>query len=369
MKIALLGDIAPFGRYCLHNNPEALSQFDELRESLRGHDLVIGNLETPFVDGERAAGSKSAHIYAHPESIELLKYLGVTHVTLANNHIGDFGLAGFSRTKALLEKSGIGWFGAENRSLRLEVAAEKISLHGYCSLNTNPASLRLGKSEMLNILDVDRVTLAMERDRRDGYLSILAVHSGQEHVHMPSSEDVEFARGLALQFDYIYYGHHPHVVQGAEKVESSLLFYSLGNCVFDDVYTARDNQRPLVRLSEANRTGVIATVEISNGQVGDWSLAPIYLGSDRVSTSRNVRGFEMCIYNSLLAKAGTDQYEKNRSKAIWTYIGSRRALRDLKWYWSRLNMNSIGIIWAARRNAIMHHAVFTSKLSKLKGPR
>lgn len=369
MKFALLGDVAPFGRYCLYSHPEVLPQLTELRESLRGHDLVIGNLETPFVDGEPAAGSKSAHIQAHPENIKLLKFLGVTHVTLANNHIGDFGLAGFERTKAILENAGIGWFGAEGRSVRLEIAKEKISLLGYCSLNTNPASLKVARSEMLNILDVDNVVSAMERDCREGYFPILAVHSGQEHVHMPSSEDVEFARGLASRFDYVYYGHHPHVVQGTETSRGSLLLYSLGNCVFDDVYTPRDKQKPLIRLSEANKTGVIASIEVVDGRIRDWSLTPVYLGANRVSTSRNVQGFDMQRYNSALTMAGTDEYDQDRSDAIKIYIESRRELRDLKWYWSRLNMNSVGIIRAARRNAIMHRARFTSRLNKLKGPQ
>ena len=74
---------------------------------------------------------------------------------------------------------------------------------------------------------------------------------------MPSSDDVKFARHLANQFNYVYYGHHPHVIQGFERVNKSTIFYSLGNFIFDDVYTSKDKEKPLIALSESNKTGGI----------------------------------------------------------------------------------------------------------------
>jgi len=185
MKLALLGDIAPFGRYCLHRNPEVLGQFDAMRDFLHSHDVVIGNLETPFSDGEQAKGWKSAHIHSHPSNIDLLRYLGITHVTLANNHIGDFGTAGYERTKTLLAQAGIDWFGTEERCIRLDQKGEKVAMLGYCSLNTNPSPLSDKAGGNLNLLDVDQVVSAMEKNQKDGYLTLLSIHSGQEHRGVP----------------------------------------------------------------------------------------------------------------------------------------------------------------------------------------
>lgn len=367
MKIALLGDIAPFGRYCIHKNPDVLTQFEGVRSFLRTHDLVVGNLEVPFTDDERPAGAKSAHIRSHPKNIELLRYLGVTHVTLANNHIGDFGLAGYRRTKAVLESAGIEWFGAEKKTIRLELDGEKVALIGYCSLNTNPARVGRGGVQLLNLLDVDPVLADLQRECLDGYFPILAVHSGQEHVHTPSSEDVKFARGLASKFDYIYYGHHPHVVQGSEVIGNSVAFYSLGNFVFDDVYTSRDTANPLVRMSKENKTGAMASLTLDGGKIASWSIVPIYLGEERVDIGDDVVGFDAKPYNDALAAAGTPEYDDRRAGLINDYIQSRRALRDLKWYWRRLSLNSLGIILAARKNAGEHRNMFSSKLSRLGG--
>lgn len=367
VKIALLGDIAPFGRFCMAHNPNLIAQFEAVQVFLSKHDAVIGNLETPFVCDESPKGWKSAHIKSHPENIALLTALGVTHVTLANNHIGDFGMKAYERTKSLLEKNGIAWFGTEQRQVRIEHSGEKIALMGFCSYNTNPSCLASRGDRVLDYLDIDTVIRQMSINAENGFLNILSVHSGQEHVHLPSSEDVAFARGLSKKFNYIYCGHHPHVLQGAERANESVIFYSLGNFVFDDVYTPRDPKNPLILLSEANKTGVIATVEVKNGKVCGHGVTPVYLGEDQALMDDNVPDFDMDTYNSELADAGSEDYDRRRNLAITEYIDSRRMLRNAGWYFRRLNMNSLGMILSAHKNAKMHKAVFSAKLNRFEG--
>lgn len=48
MKIALLGDIALFGKYDVNKNPDIYVYFEEIAKLLCKFDYVIGNLETPF---------------------------------------------------------------------------------------------------------------------------------------------------------------------------------------------------------------------------------------------------------------------------------------------------------------------------------
>lgn len=367
MKIALLGDIAPFGRYCLTENPDLLDQFASVRTYLSQFDLVIGNLETPFAVKERPIGGKSATVKAHPDNVNLLTFLGVTHVTLANNHIGDFGLSAYERTKAILEAAGIGWFGTEGKQIEIEKDSEKIALLGFCSYNTNPSPIVPGSASKLNYLNAQAVFDAVKRNASSGLFSILAVHSGQEHIHMPSSDDVRFARHLAGMANYVYCGHHPHVVQGHERVAGSAIFYSLGNFVFDDVYTRRDPGKPLITLSEANKTGAIGTVEIKNGQIIDFDVTPTYLSADQVLVGDAVQGFDMAEYDAYLTSAGTPEYAQNRAAIIKAIIDSRREQRDLKWYLRRLNMNSMGIILKARKNARLYREVFASKLPLTEG--
>ncbi|MFM8577369.1 MAG: CapA family protein [Planctomycetaceae bacterium] len=368
MRIALVGDIAPFGRHCLHRHPavEVKHRFETLSHFLRTHDLVIGNLEAPFVDGERPVGYKSAHLGVHPANVALLRHLGITHVSLANNHVADYGEPAFERTCHLLDGAGIGWFGVARRTLRLELQGERIGLLGYCSLNTNPGLLGRSSRADLNLLAVDDVLVALEQNRTDGLLTIMSVHSGEEHVHYPSSEDVAFARGIAQRFNLIYHGHHPHVVQGTEMVCGSPLFYSLGNLIFDDVYTPRSGSTPLIALSEANRIGLVASVEVADGMVRDVRLTPIRFGHDDVLVGGAVTGLDMRLFDEAIHTAGSVAYDRMRHELITARLRKRRASRDLGWYLRRLNVNSLGMIYRARRNARRHFDLFTSKLPSLR---
>ncbi|RYE38377.1 MAG: hypothetical protein EOP21_12320, partial [Hyphomicrobiales bacterium] len=175
------------------------------------------------------------------------------------------------------------------------------------------------------------------------------------------------ARGLAAKTDYVYYGHHPHVIQGHETVGGSAIFYSLGNFLFDDVYTQRDHSAPLIRLSEANKTGAIGTVEIRNGSVVSSAVTPIYLHQDRILIGDDVHDFDMAVYNAHLMDALSEPYDHHRASLITDYIASRKRMRNLKWYLRRLNSNSLGIIVKARKNAKLYQSAFASKLDRLKG--
>jgi poly-gamma-glutamate synthesis protein (capsule biosynthesis protein) len=329
--------------------------------------LVVGNLETPFATDEPPISGKSATIKADPVNIALLSALGISHVTLANNHIGDFGQRAYERTKACLDEAGIGWFGTEGKQITLDLCGEKIALLGFCSYNTNPSPVAARTGKGLNYLDVEDVCKALGDNAVHGYLSILAVHSGQEHVHMPSSDDVAFARGLARKYDYVYFGHHPHVIQGHETIGRSAIFYSLGNFVFDDVYTPRDPDEPLIRLSEANKTGGIGTLEISDGCIVGSGVIPIYMAPERMLIGEEVSSFDINMFNGHLADAGTPEYDARRSSTVAEFISGRIEMRNLKWYMRRLNLNSVGIILKARKNTRLYRKAFSTKLKLLEG--
>lgn len=366
LKVALLGDIAFFGRFCVRNNPKTQQYFRNIKVYLSQFDLIVGNLEAPFVESARGAFGKSATVKSHPSNIELLKYLGITHVNLANNHIGDFGMKGCEHTIALLEKANIGWFGVQGKQSEVSTGGEKLALLGYCSYNTNPSPIRKRGISALNYLKVHDVVNAMRNNELRGFLNILAVHSGREHVHMPSYDDVLFARRLAKMFDYVYYGHHPHVVQGKEAVCGSAIFYSLGNFVFDDVYTPRDPDKPLVEMTEANKTGAIGELHVDQGKVVSSKVTPVYLGLGHMSVGDEVDNFEIAEIDGYLGDVGSSAYEQRRSKALQKFADGRRQMRDLKWYLRRLNLNSVGIIFKAKQNSLLYKREFSSKLGSLR---
>jgi len=71
MKIALLGDIAFYGKYSVKNN-KIYNYFRDVAEKLKEFDYVIGNLEAPFCSSCKPYGCKSAHINAEEANINYI---------------------------------------------------------------------------------------------------------------------------------------------------------------------------------------------------------------------------------------------------------------------------------------------------------
>src|SRR5690606_7925399 len=109
-------------------------------------------------------------------------------------------------------------FGHAGNELTLDSDNASVVLHGYCSYNTNPLGISKAGSEGVNPLNVQTVVKRMRHHDAAGRLNIVSIHSGQEHVNYPSRDDMRMARLFAGVAPYVYYGHHPHVVQGIEML-------------------------------------------------------------------------------------------------------------------------------------------------------
>ena len=345
MKIALLGDIALYGRYSVEGNPAVRDYFAAAEAHLAGFDHVVGNLETPFAQGMRPRGSKSAYIMARDENVETLRHLHVSVVNLANNHVFDYGRPGYRHTLEVLRRAGIPYFGVEGIQHTLESADARVALHGYCSHNTNP----LGMSRRgINTLHLPTVERAMRENHARGFLNVVSIHSGQEHVNRPSRDDIRMARQLAQVCPYVYYGHHPHVLQGVEEVGGSVIAYSLGNFCFDDVYTSKSD-KPLVEQTENNRGGLILELTVRGDRVVEHRATPIFLGRDAMVVGAEAVGDSLRRHSAELAEEEPG-YTARRNALIAEFLAGRKQMRDLQWYLKRLNPTSAGIIARARYN-------------------
>ena len=135
--------------------------------------------------------------------------------------------------------------------------------------------------------------------------------------------------------DYVFYGHHPHVSQGIEKVGGSLLAYSLGNFCFDDVYSLVSD-KPLVSLSDNNRSSFLLSLEIQDGKIQTYDTLPIYIGKDRIYLGKGTVVDDLNRYSKKLTEVESPDYLQMRSRLIREYYGSRKSKRDLKWVFQRM---------------------------------
>jgi len=361
MKIILLGDIAFYGKYSISDNLDIYKYFSKISQFLKKYDYVIGNLETPFSENTKPYGAKSAHIKSDPNNVKLLNFLNINIVNLANNHMYDYGKKGYLLTKKILNKEGIQYFGIENQQLLINKNNNKIALHGYCGYLSNPLGI-YNERYGINALSIPKVEANLKKNSKLGYLNIISVHNGQEHVNYPSYEDIQMARQFSKICPYVYYGHHPHVMQGMEKYNNSLIAYSLGNFCFDDVYTDKSNN-PLIKQSENNKTAFMLELEIENSKVINYKTIPIYLGElsleiDSIDTLNALDAYSKKLNEDKII------YIQKRTNLINKYIESRKSMRNLKWYAKRLKLKYVIMIFRSKYNIYKHKKNITNFLIK-----
>lgn len=351
MRIALLGDIAFFGSYSISCNSQLRGNLKDISDYLVGFDYVVGNLETPFSEQKKINGAKSAYICADKENVELLKLLHIDAVTLANNHMFDFGNEGYELTKKLLKESGIEWFGTEGKELKVEKSGGRIALSGYCCYTSNPLKCVLKGEYGVDAYNLKDAESFIQNSVSKQYLPILAIHAGLEHVNYPSLDHIHAARLLSKCGKFVYYGHHPHVVQGVEAYNNSLIAHSLGNFCFDDVYTSASKTTPLIKLTENNRTGMILELTVDENNLIEWKEQAIHIREDgKISLIDNNTLFKEYNEAVLTCENNTDEYTARRSAVLKRRISERKAKRNFAWYIKRLRPRYVRLVLDMRRN-------------------
>lgn len=236
--LTVVGDIFPanldynigFGVASTFNKHKGAIWEKSINDLLKDSHIVFGNLESPliydeyYVDNNCYAGSMAF--------AEFLKKYRINVVSIANNHILEQGPKGFDSTCRILSKNNIKQIGKnENGLSNIEIInINEISI-GFCGFNdihniTNP-ELYAELTEK-NIFKTIEELNKIEIDYR-----VISLHWGNEYIHYPSKSQITLAHKIIDSGVDIIVGHHPHVIQPVEEYKKGLIFYSLGNFIFD----------------------------------------------------------------------------------------------------------------------------------------
>lgn len=339
MKVALLGDIALVRQYDKSLGDNVEKKLGELKKMLSQSDYVIANLESPLTDKTNSLVCKSMHLRSSTKNVEILKYLGIDAVTLANNHILDFGRKGLEDTIRVLDSAGIAWYGIDEKGIYLD-KSEKISLSGFCCYSTHGVGYAGNKKRGLNTLTMEHVLEQAVNDEEKGYVSLISVHWGLEHTNYPAFEHIRLAEKITKKNQVIIHGHHPHTVQGIQwKENGSVIAYSLGNAIFDT--TTSINGKFTVGMNEQNRKSFVLYIDIVNGNIEGYSCQGFYIGEDGI-IPYSINEELGKISEQLSDVSDVPQYESMRMEQYKKIIRSKFGKHDLKWALSRLNYYSLG---------------------------
>ncbi len=339
MKIALLGDICLNGKFDLQLNPDAKEYFTEVARYLEGFDYVIANLETPLTDRDFTLTCKGLHLKSSTQSVEILNYLHVNVVGLANNHIFDYGRAGYMDTMDVLQQNNILFYGTEGKQLFLEDESSKIAVGGYNCFSTNPS---VCNARGVNPLDPASVVEILRTNDKNGYLNLLSVHWGDENIHYPRLDHMLTARFFANSVPLILHGHHTHAIQGLEEYKNSKLAYSLGNFCTDDVESTVVKGLKVIQ-KKANKESFIVAIELENNKIVRYETIPIFDNGEKIEVGATGIKKALTEYSNDL-KRSPEEYQEFRKKKMDELSVSKPKKKDFDWFFRRLNYYFIGAV-------------------------
>lgn len=197
--------------------------FEKVQSIIAHDDLTIANLEGCFINYESGAVEKTYNFRGPKDYVQVLTGSSIEVVSIANNHIMDYGFDGVSHTIKTLDGASLPWFGTndavqrtwiyENGNVKVGFVSMEISYWYYRHRN-------LLKSQVAELRDAGCDVV------------ICIMHGGEEYRARHLRIQEQFAHAVLDYGVDIIVGHHPHVLQGIEVRNGKTICYSIGNFVF-----------------------------------------------------------------------------------------------------------------------------------------
>lgn len=241
--------------------------FEKTSDITSSADLTFGNLETTILKGD-AVKSGSFYFRTDPKAVEGLQSAGFDVLSLANNHMMNFSREGIDSTIKNLDAAGISHAGAGlsedaiYQPVIREVKGIKFGFLAY-SYSNDEVTDKKGGIYGVAEMDVEKMKTQVASLRKIADVVVVSMHAGTEYATEPSGAQVKFARAAVDAGADLVIGHHPHVVETFEKYKSGYIIYSLGNFVFDQMF------------SDETRLGTMAKITFDGNKIAKVDFIPI----------------------------------------------------------------------------------------------
>ena len=259
VRILFVGDMM-FDRYIrqIAEKKGSDSIFAGAIKILSENDLVVGNLEGPITDKPSVSvgseiGAHDNYIFTFSPSIaaDLWKN-NIKLVSIGNNHILNFGAGGLAQTKENLRSSKIDFFGdpaGEKRITTWRKDGLKLAFVSFNQFEKDGSAKTMNDIASAKQMNVDII--------------ILYAHWGKEFMAEPEATIKELAPRFVDGGADLIIGSHPHVVQGKEQYQGKMIYYSLGNFIFDQYFSPETQKGLAVQLEINSKDKKIISREFS----------------------------------------------------------------------------------------------------------
>ncbi|MDP9264507.1 MAG: CapA family protein [Chloroflexota bacterium] len=244
--------------------------FAKVRDLTRAADVALATLEAPLSrEGNRYC--QSCLVFVGNESyISAIVDAGFDVLSLAANHSGDAGPAGVLDSIRVARAAGIATVGAgadeasarqpaflQVRGLRVAfLAYVDVPPASYAATVTRPGHARLSHDDP----GYERIRAEVAAARAQADLVIVVPHWGIEYEDQPRPWIRAAAEAMLEAGADVILADHPHWVQSVETRNGRYVAYSLGNFIFDQMWSAETRQGSLHQLFFIGRRLVSARI-------------------------------------------------------------------------------------------------------------
>ncbi|MBO5371983.1 MAG: CapA family protein [Lachnospiraceae bacterium] len=224
-----------------YDNEGITGVLDEtLLSEMQSADICMINEEFPFGTTGTPAEDKQFTFRLHPSYISVFEDMGVDIVSLANNHVLDYGKEPLQETLQVLNENEILYAGA-GKDLADASALRTITVgkedYGFLSASrvipVTEWDVRNAQPGVFTTYDETLLIEAIKKAKESCDFLTVYVHWGIERNTTPEEYQKQLAHAYIDAGADLVIGAHPHVLQGIEAYNGKMIFYSLGNFIFN----------------------------------------------------------------------------------------------------------------------------------------
>lgn len=236
------GDIG-FDRYMYGKWEDENLISDEVLDFLHSADHVVANVEGPVAFAEQNTERSGVRQLLHtidPKAVKVLNKMHADIWNICNNHIMDAGEDGIRSTLEIARKNNVKTIGAgmNTTQARKPVIINEAGGIGLFGVGYQRACRKADKNKAgcYSWSDLDEIQETINEIKKSCRWCIVVAHAGEEFTPLPSPYTRErYHKYLEMGADIVI-AHHPHVPMNYETVGDKMIFYSLGNFIFDTDY-------------------------------------------------------------------------------------------------------------------------------------
>jgi poly-gamma-glutamate capsule biosynthesis protein CapA/YwtB (metallophosphatase superfamily) len=259
--LAFVGDImldrSVYNKIRDHGGGDFNYIFKNIKDDLLKYDFLVGNLEGPISD----KGADRYDLYSFrmkPEALDALRNVGFDGLSVANNHINNWGTEAMEDTFLRLKESGIKVLGGGFNDIDasypkiVEINGTKIAFLAFSQFDKGKYEATASSSGIV-IISEGALKGGIKIAKENADLVVVIFHFGDEYAEESNSYQKKYSH-LAIDLGAnLVVGHHPHVVEEVEIYSNSYIAYSLGNFVFDQYFSKETMEGGLLEVTVQNK--------------------------------------------------------------------------------------------------------------------